>query len=231
MSQTDAPRKTPDSLAGMPPHSPDEAPRPSTVRDLPRAAWISARASTPNVPLAVLSVPIYAFSILPMTLRGGLYLDESRTGTVLCARRRPILDGLVVGLVTAAAFVLWVACILLFDTMLVLLLGMLVYAALLVGAVIALVQPGGTTLSASGPETPKGDRWMVAALAQLPGTRMTAVMLARRLIEHAPPGSVLVAAAATDALLERYVRAGFTAGRARRVYRLVPLRTQRNPAM
>ncbi|WP_271985696.1 hypothetical protein [Pseudoclavibacter terrae] len=215
----------------MPPHSPDEAPRPSTVRDLPRAAWISARASTPNVPLAVLSVPIYAFSILPMTLRGGLYLDESRTGTVLCARRRPILDGLVVGLVTAAAFVLWVACILLFDTMLVLLLGMLVYAALLVGAVIALVQPGGTTLSASGPETPKGDRWMVAALAQLPGTRMTAVMLARRLIEHAPPGSVLVAAAATDALLERYVRAGFTAGRARRVYRLVPLRTQRNPAM
>ncbi|KAB1639099.1 hypothetical protein [Pseudoclavibacter terrae] len=215
----------------MPPHSPDEAPRPSTVRDLPRAAWISARASTPNVPLAVLSVPIYAFSILPMTLRGGLYLDESRTGTVLFARRRPILDGLVVVLVTAAAFVLWVACILLFDTMLMLLLGMLVYAALLVGAVIALVQPGGTTLSASGPETPKGDRWMVAALAQLPGTRMTAVMLARRLIEHAPPGSVLVAAAATDALLERYVRAGFTAGRARRVYRLVPPRTQRNPAM
>lgn len=223
--------RRPDSLAGMPPHSPEEPPRPSTLRDLPRAAWISARASTPNTPLAVLSVPIYAFSIVPMTLRGGLYLDASRTGTVLFARRRPILDGVVVGLVTAAAFALWVAGILLFDTMLVLLLGMLAYAALLIGAVIALVQPGGTTLSASGPETPKGERWMVAALAQLPGTRMTAVMLARRLIEQAPPGSILVAAAATDALHERYVRAGFTAGRARRVYRLVPPRTQRNPAM
>ena len=131
-----------------------------------------------------------------------------------------------IGLWTAAAFVLWVASILIVDAVVMLLLGMLgmlVYAALLVGAVIALVQPGGTTLSASGPETPKGDRWMVAALAQLPGTRMTAVMLARRLIEQAPPGSIIVAAAATDALLARYVRAGFTAGRARRVYRVVPV--------
>ncbi|WP_146080129.1 hypothetical protein [Pseudoclavibacter sp. RFBG4] len=215
----------------MPPHSAQVRPRPSTVRDLPRAAWISARASTPNVPLAVLSVPIYAFSILPMTLRGGLYLDRTRTGTVLFERRMPILDGFVVALVTIAAFVLWVSCILVFDATTVLLLGFSIYAVLLAGAVIALVQPGGTTLSASGPETPKGDRWMVAALAQLPGTRLTAVMLARRLIEHAPAGSVLVAAAATDALLERYVRAGFTAGRARRVYRLAPAQTQRNPAM
>lgn len=63
---------------------------------------------------------------------------------------------------------------------------------------------------------------MVAALAQLPGTRMTAVMLARRLIEQTPPGSIIVAAAATDALLARYVRAGFTRGRARRVYRVLP---------
>ena len=136
--------RRPDSLVGMPPTSPEERPRPSTLRDLPRAAWISARASTPNRPLAVLSVPIYAFSIVPMTLRGGLYLDESRTGTVLFARRRPIRDGLV----TAAAFVLWVASILIVDAVVMLLLGMLVYAALLVGAVIALVQPGGTTLSA-----------------------------------------------------------------------------------
>ncbi|MFC5126051.1 hypothetical protein ACFPRL_22655 [Pseudoclavibacter helvolus] len=99
----------------------------------------------------MLSVPIYAFSIVPMTLRGGLYLDESRTGTVLFARRRPIRDGLVIGLWTAAAFVLWVASILIVDAVVMLLLGMLgmlVYAALLVGAVIALVQPGGTTLSA-----------------------------------------------------------------------------------
>ena len=214
--------RRPDSLVGMPPTSPEERPRPSTLRDLPRAAWISARASTPNRPLAVLSVPIYAFSIVPMTLRGGLYLDESRTGTVLFARRRPIRDGLVIGLWTAAAFVLWVASILIVDAVVMLLLGMLVYAALLVGAVIALVQPGGTTLSASGPETPKGDRWMVAALAQLPGTRMTAVMLARRLIEQAPQGSIIVAAAASDALLARYVRAGFTRGRARRVYRVLP---------
>lgn len=217
--------KRPDSLVGMSPPFPQARPRPSTLLDLPRAAWISARASTPNVPLAVLSVPIYAFSILPMTLRGGLHLDSTRTGTVLFARRRPILDGLVVALVTVAAFVLWVVCTLVFDTTTVLLLGFSIYAVLLLGAVIALVQPGGTTLSASGPETPKGDRWMVAALAQLPGTRLTAVLLARRLIEHAPAGSVLVAAAATDALLERYVRAGFTAGRARRVYRLVPAQT------
>ena len=96
----------------------------------------------------MLSVPIYAFSIVPMTLRGGLYLDESRTGTVLFAQRRPIRDGLAIGLVTAAAFVLWVASILIVDAVVMLLLGMLVYAALLVGAVIALVQPGGTTLSA-----------------------------------------------------------------------------------
>ncbi len=186
---------------------------------MPRAAWIAARACTPNVVTAWLSVPVYGFSILPMTVRGGLYLDGTRTGTVLFARRRPVLDGLLIAGVTLGAFGLWVASILLLDEAVLLAAGMCVYLLFLVGSVIALVQPGGTTLSASGPETPKGDRWMIAALAQLPGTRLTAVILAKQLLERVPAGGIVVAAAATDPLRDAYVRAGFTAGGGRRVYR------------
>lgn len=57
---------------------------------------------------------------------------------------------------------------------------------------------GALSMTPVGPETPPGDRWQVAALAQRPGTRLSALLLTRRLLTALPRGAVAVAAAADD---------------------------------
>lgn len=78
---------------------------------------------------------------------------------------------------------------------------------------------GSLSMTPVGPETPRGDRWQVAALAQHPDTRLSALLLTRRLLASLTPGSVVVAAAADDRLQGAYQRFGFTRGDAKRVYR------------
>ena len=70
----------------------------------------------------------------------------------------------------------------------------------------------------AGRETPRGDRYQIAALAQRPGTRLSAIQLALQLRDSLPTGAMLVAVADNDRLLEGYVRLGFTRGRGRRVH-------------
>ena len=55
---------------------PDPSPR------ILRAAWIMACAFSPNRVVAVCAYPWAVLSILPGTIRRGLYLDDTRTGMV-----------------------------------------------------------------------------------------------------------------------------------------------------
>ena len=95
------------------------------------------------------------------------------------------------------------------------------YASVIVVVICTGVDSAATAV---GPGTPKGQRWVIAGLAQRPGTRMTAVLLAKDLVAKLPTGAVRVAAAADadERLLARYVRLGFTAGHKRRVHRIIP---------
>ena len=71
-------------------------------------------------------------------------------------------------------------------------------------------------------ETPDGERWELAGLAQLPGTRLTALPLAMRVVREVPPeGAVVVATANTPEQYRQYQRLGFTGGPKRRVHRVV----------
>ena len=89
------------------------------------------------------------------------------------------------------------------------------------GLVAIQPQKGGSTVP-WGPETPDGERWELAGLAQLPGTRLTALPLAKREVRELPPeGAVVVATANTPEQYRQYQRLGFTGGPKRRVHRVV----------
>ena len=72
-----------------------------------------------------------------------------------------------------------------------------------------------------GPETPPGTRYAISALAQRPGTQMSAVLLAKALISCLPEDTVVIACARDDRLLMNYVRAGFAEGQDRRIYKVL----------
>ena len=77
-------------------------PRPSY--SIFRAAWIMARAFTPHRLLAPLALPWTLLSVIPGTLRRGLFLDPTRTGMVMLYRSNPVLDVLVLLPIMVAVF-------------------------------------------------------------------------------------------------------------------------------
>ncbi|MDZ5077888.1 hypothetical protein [Nesterenkonia sp. HG001] len=168
---------------------------------------------------AVLAAPLAVLMLVPYALRGQLYETPQGDGMVIFGRYRLWAEFVIVAVLMVPLFVLYIW---LLNTH-----GIgwattywAALMALLLGAAVALGQ--GSMSLPTGRETPRGKRWQVAALAQRPGTRLSAVQLARRLGEALPPGTVLVAAAASDDLVRRYERLGFTEGKKRRVYRVVP---------
>lgn len=189
---------------------------------LVRAAWINARAFTRSRPRAALSFPWACWMLLPGMLRRGLFVDATGTGMVVVCRSRPLLDLMILApLMTASAVVLTTALGIVLPVWAVLVSVDVVILALLPGLLPLLPARGGSLLP-WGPETPDGERWEIAGLAQMPGTRLTAILLAQRVIDAVPPdGAVLVATANSDELLRQYQRAGFTVGDRRRVHRRV----------
>jgi len=96
-----------------------------------------------------------------------------------------------------------------------------IFVALLV-LVVGGLNSRGVSFKEVGPETPKGVRYSVTALAQLPGTSFSALRTARVAIAELPEGSVAVACAANERLKRVYVRrGGFTEGGGLRVYMVV----------
>lgn len=87
-------------------------------------------------------------------------------------------------------------------------LAALLVAASLVGTLFLLPDQGSSAMP-FGPETPPGPRREIAGLAQLPGTRLTAVQTARRVLATVPaPGAVVAAAADTPTQFRQYQQLG-----------------------
>lgn len=199
-----------------------------------RAAWIMARAFTPHPVFAVLSFPWTLVSVIPGTLRGGLYLDSTRTGMVMLYRSRMLLDILIVTPVmilyflAAAGVIGALGELIPYAGVFLVTWGVLMILAI-VGFVFLLPRGGGSMLP-WGPETPHGQRWEVAGLAQMPGTRFTAIQLALRVINEVPPaGAVIIAIANSATMLHQYQRLGFTAGPEHRVHKVVQEQHERPP--
>lgn len=201
----------------------DRRPRPS--RRILRAGWIMARAFTPHPVIAVLALPWTMLAALPGAISGGLFLDPTRTGMVLLAPVNVTRDLLLLLPVLLCSPVITIAALLVADSLnalpvLFVVVGVLVVATCV--GVAFLLPKRGTSWVPFGPETPPGPRWEIAALAQLPGTRFTAVQLAQRALATVPPaGAVVVATANTPALFEQYQRFGFTGGPQRRVHHII----------
>jgi len=194
------------------------------LRDLPAAAWLVASAFVhkrwQSRLLTLVGWPVFALVMLPAVLLGGAYWRD-RNGLVLLYRWRPFADTLVIIVAIVAAIVGAVAAIIWWVGFIPLVaLGVVWFYASVI--VVVICKGVGSAATVVGPGTPKGQRWVIAALAQRPGTRMTAVLLAKDLVAKLPSGAVLLAAAADGGLLARYVRLGFTAGHKRRVHRFIP---------
>ncbi len=200
--------------------------RPHPSRRAVRAAWIMARAFTPHRVIALLALPWALLAVLPATIRGGLFLDATRTGMVLLAPINLFLDLFVLILVAGTFTAVIASGAVLIAAALNAVPALLVVTAVLMiagmtGALSLLPRRGGSALP-FGPETPTGPRWEMAGLAQLPGTRLTAVQLARQVLTTVPPaGTVIVATANTPAQFQQYQRFGFTGSDKRRVHLVV----------
>lgn len=198
---------------------------PPPSRRVFRAAWVMARAYTPNLPVALLALPWTLVAVIPAALRRGLYLDRTGTGMVVLYRSALLLDTLILLPLIFPAMLAAIAVTVAFATQMPLWATAALVLAVIFLAMTGLVaiqpQKGGSTVP-WGPETPDGERWELAGLAQLPGTRLTALPLAMRVVREVPPeGAVVVATANTPEQYRQYQRLGFTGGPKRRVRRVV----------
>lgn len=198
---------------------------PPPSRRVFRAAWVMARAYTPNLPVALLALPWCLVAVIPAALRRGLFLDRTGTGMVVLYRSALLLDTLILLPLIFPAMLAAIAVTMAFAAQLPLwatVAIVLVVIALAMTGLVAIQPEKGGSMVPWGPETPPGEKWELAGLAQLPGTRLTAVPLAMRAVREVPPeGAVVVATANTPEQYEQYQRLGFTGGPQRRVHRVV----------
>ncbi|MGQ4510716.1 hypothetical protein ACUH9X_08280 [Dermabacteraceae bacterium P13147] len=72
------------------------------------------------------------------------------------------------------------------------------------------------------PELRGRECWEIGNLAQMPGTRLTALSLAREVISTIPAGVVIVATPANERLRGFYARFGFKPGSGRQMHMIAP---------
>lgn len=207
---------------------PSKTPRdaPARLSDLPRTTWIMSRAFTPNVACAILVLPLIVPVCAVQILRRAAYLDQTRTGMVCVARYRPIREALLSVVVVFAVLgpfgsVAAYAATALDVEAIVTVPFTLFMTWIVAGTVVLMLCMADNVATPVGPETPRHDLHTLAGLAQLPGTRLTALHLARRVVTALPDGTVVATVAANDALHRAYVRLGFRPGHKRRAYLIV----------
>lgn len=177
-------------------------------------------AFTKNRVGAVLAYPVCVLIVSAYIPRGQVYETPDRHGMVIFGPYRLLVE--------LAAGTLIFLTLLLAGFFLIPILGpatmgvVAIVFSLVLG--VGITQMGSAAMAATpvGTETPRGDRFQAAALAQRPGTRLSALLLTKRLLDSLPAGTIAVAAAADDRLLQAYERFGFTRGESRRVYRVAP---------
>lgn len=187
-----------------------------------RAAWIMARAFTPHPAIALLAYPWTLMSVIPGTVRGGLYLDPSRTGMVMLYRSKMLIDVMITVPVVFVYFAVIGLVLAGFSALIPSMVTAMVVFVLAAAGLLFLIPRGGGSMFPWGPETPEGPRWEIAGLAQLPGTRLTGIQLALRALETVPPpGAVIVATANSEQLYRQYQRFAFTGGPSHRVHKII----------
>lgn len=219
-------------------------PSPARLRDIPRATWLLARAFTSTSPLgkrlhnaraarlhAAVASPILALIVSSSAIARHLYLDTSRTGMVILEPKnsiRAMLGWVAVFIpLLLAAALLGVAAALfpsgLVETVLV------VLASVSVGLLVEMLVGRRPTREERAKwrqlrrPLPKGRRWDLMMLAQLPGTERAAVLLARRLLLAVPPpGTIVVVAARTSDLHRKYRNHGFIPTSGKRLFCITP---------
>ncbi len=163
--------------------------QPAPLTRAPALAWLMAHAYAHRRFLAVLAYPLALAVTLTYQLRRGVYETDDRNGMVIVARWRPGIDAVlaITLILTAYAGLGLLAGLLSFvhpllEPALFLLAGALGVAGALV---LAQGQQSATPIAKDTPTS--GDRWQVAALAQRPGTHLSALLLTRNVIAHVAP--------------------------------------------
>ena len=204
-----------------------DAAKPASLRRLAAISVLMASAFTSSRAAAVIATPASFVSLLPYIARGALWESADRDGMVVFGRYRPALDVLLSVAVVLLGFGIGIAALVLgafvagpTGLLVVLLLVLLVFGTIGAGALLLLT---GSSLTGSvGRETPRGRRWTLMGLAQRPGTRLSALLLARQLLDEVPAGGVVVAVAGSPELAAGYTRLGFTRGSGLRVHLVAP---------
>lgn len=206
-----------------------DALRPASPLRLGALSHLMAGAFTSSRGAAVVATPASLVSLLPSAMRGTLWEAPDGTGMVVFGRHRPALDllltiGLLMLGLAAGVAVLVLGASAGGPAGLLTALVVLVAVSVVIGAgaLLLLAASAAALTSTVGRESPPGRRWSVMALAQRPGTRLSALLLARRLIARVPPGEVVVAVAGSPDLAAGYERLGFTRGRGARVHFVAP---------
>ena len=188
----------------------------------PRAAWIMARAFTPSHAIAVLAYPLVVCALIPIFLRKGLFIDGTRTGIVTACRRRHALDiAIAVPVVVVVFLAGWLILrLILTDS------GAFY---VLLAACVLMWFAAATTFSSRQkvgkqkvPELRGKELWEIANLAQMPGTKETALLLAREVISTIPPGTVIVTTPRSERLRKAYDHFGFEPGPGRQMHMIAP---------
>ena len=153
-------------------------PRPAPPRRFFALAWLMCRAFAPNRLLAVLAYPLGLLMLVPYAVRRQLYGTSDRNGLVVFGPFSLVKDALIIAAVMAPFFVLFSWASDFWG-----LIGGLVFLVALTSILLAgLFAFGSSSMGVPvGRETPKGDRYQIAALAQRPGTRLSAIQLALQL--------------------------------------------------
>lgn len=190
-------------------------PEPAAWHRIFALTWLMCRAFARNRMMAMLAYPLGFLILIPYAVRGHLYETKDRHGMVVFGPYSMRKDAAILIAVLLPLYVLAYWSQIVWNPVIVL----LVLIALVMVLVAGLLVFGSTSMGVPvGRETPKGDRYQIAALAQRPGTRLSALQLGLQLRDSLPAGAVLVAAADNDRLLRGYTRLGFTHGSGRRVY-------------
>lgn len=195
--------------------------RPASWFQVVPLGWLMARAFTANRVLAVIAAPITVLSLVPFAARRVLYRSGDGNGMVTVGRYRPVLDVVAMLPLSTVIAVAWMAiagALLRLGAV-----GLVLVIFVLVVLPVVGLRAVSTSLFQTpvGAETPPGPHWMVANLAQRPGTQLSALLLTRSLIGSLPTGSVVVAVAGSEQLAEGYERMGFARGGGRRVFEIV----------
>lgn len=177
--------------------------------------WLMCHAFARNRFLAVLACPMGLLILIPYAVRRQLYETADRTGMVVFGPFSMVKDTVILAVAMSPLIVLNAWAPIAWGPLSGLVVLLVLTGFLLVGFLVL----GSSSMGVpAGGETPKGVRYQIAALAQRPGTRLSALQLALRLRDILPPGSVLIAFADNDRLLNGYTRLGFTNGQGRWVY-------------